>query len=324
MGTPESLLRPLTLPPGHCSPCSMQGRPWTGATLHLSPEQPHLSPVGVTFLQQRLRFTDKISRGFLSSLRPPSLCWGQVFRSLPAGATQRTKQGDQRSAVVRPLSGSLGLPSPRDVPPGTPHPTEGERGASRAVSVLPSPGTQSQTDRGNAVWVWLRGCSQEEKTSTPVPLLPCVLIFFRHSCSSAPDQPSCRPVILKSQSLERMTGPSGWSFHADSQPGLKRCGCPAALPSSACWGDRPALNPVMVSTALRRSRLLRREFLGLLETYSCDFDFNSVRDTCWPVNHLSGISSHRFPRTSSLVFMLKQYSNVSPSDGKWPILIIAS
>ena len=230
MGTPESLLRPLTLPPGHCSPCSMQGRPWTGATLHLSPEQPHLSPVGVTFLQQRLRFTDKISRGFLSSLRPPSLCWGQVFRSLPAGATQRTKQGDQRSAVVRPLSGSLGLPSPRDVPPGTPHPTEGERGASRTVSVLPSPGTQSQTDRGNAVWVWLKGCSQEEKTSTPVPLLPCVLIFFRHSCSSAPDQPSCRPVILKSQSLERMTGPSGWSSPADSRPWLKERWLPGCSP----------------------------------------------------------------------------------------------
>ena len=142
LGTPESLLRPLTLPPGHCSPCSMQGRPWTGATLHLSPEQPHLSPVGVTFLQQRLRFTDKISRGFLSSLRPPSLCWGQVFRSLPAGATQRTKQGDQRSAVVRPLSCGLGLPSLRDVPSGTLHPTQGERGASQAVAVSsPAPVT---------------------------------------------------------------------------------------------------------------------------------------------------------------------------------------
>ena len=157
-----------------------------------------------------------------------------------------------------------------------------------------------------------------------MPLLPCVLIFFRHPRSSALDQPSCWPVILKSQSLEQMTGPSGWSSHADSQPSLKRGGCLAALPSSACWGDRPALNPVMVSTALRRSCLLRREFLGLLETYSCDFGFNSVRDTCWPVNHLSGISSRHFPWTSSLVCMLKQYSNVSPSDGKWPILIIAS
>ena len=157
-----------------------------------------------------------------------------------------------------------------------------------------------------------------------MPLLPCVLILFHHSRSSAPDQPSCRPVILKSQSLERMTGPSSWSSHTDLQPSLKRGGCPAALPQSACWGDRPALNTVMVSTALRRSRLLRREFLGRLETHSCDFDFNSVRDTCWPVNHLSGISGHGFPRTSSLVFMLKQYSNVSPSDGKWSILIIAS
>ena len=107
-----------------------------------NPGQLHLAPVGVTFLQQRLRFTDKISRGFLSSLRPPSLCWRPVLRPLPAGASQRTKQGDQRSAVVRPLSCGLGLPSLRDVPSGTLHPTQGERGASQAVAVSsPAPVT---------------------------------------------------------------------------------------------------------------------------------------------------------------------------------------
>ena len=69
------------------------------------------------------------------------------------------------------------------------------------ASVLPSPGTRPQADRGNMeslFWVWLWGCSQEEKTNTPASLLPCVLILFRHSRSSALDQPSCQPVILKS------------------------------------------------------------------------------------------------------------------------------
>ena len=104
-GAPESLPWPLIPSSGHCSPwCSVQDRCCNGARLTtpsrpLSPGQPHLAPVGVAFLQQRLRFTDKISRGFLSSLRPPFLCWGPVFRPLPAGASRRTKQGDQCSAV---------------------------------------------------------------------------------------------------------------------------------------------------------------------------------------------------------------------------------
>ena len=122
-----------------------------GATLPSSPGQPHLAQVGVAFLQQRLRFTDKISRGFLSSLRPPSLCWGPVFRPLPAGPLGEQNRGmsAQLWGGLHPLSCDLGLPSPRDVSPRTPHPTLRERRASQVASVLPSPGTRPQADRGN-------------------------------------------------------------------------------------------------------------------------------------------------------------------------------
>ena len=150
-------ISPLIPPSGHHQPCSVQGRRWTGATLPPSPGQPHLAQVSVAFLQQRLRFTNKISRGFLSSLRPPSLCWGPVFRPLPAGASWRTKQGHQCSAVGHQCSAQR---SPSSVlrpgaalPQGSlptdpaPHP-EGEE-SQQVASVLPSPGTRPQADRGN-------------------------------------------------------------------------------------------------------------------------------------------------------------------------------
>lgn len=95
-GVPESLLWPLIPSSGHCSPwCSVQDRCWNGARLPLSlfpppprtPGQPHLAPVGSHFCNKaeipQTRFP-----GFLSSLRPPSLCWRPVLRPLPAGASR--------------------------------------------------------------------------------------------------------------------------------------------------------------------------------------------------------------------------------------------
>lgn len=130
-------ISPLIPPSGHHPPCSVQDRRWTGATLPPSPGQPHLVQVGVAFLQQRLRFTDKISRGVLSSLRPPSLCWRPVFRPLPAGASWRTKQGHQCSAVGRSPSSILrpgaALPGGRLPTDPAPH-LEGEKSQPGGIS----------------------------------------------------------------------------------------------------------------------------------------------------------------------------------------------
>lgn len=64
-----------------------QTRAWV--RLPQSPGQPHLAQAGVAFLQQRLSFTGKVSREFLSSLRASlplrGWRWGVLLRGLPAG-----------------------------------------------------------------------------------------------------------------------------------------------------------------------------------------------------------------------------------------------